>query len=150
MIISVQEKLMERMKLKNLTSYSLARKANVPVSSIKNIIYGKSKRPRYELVCSIAEQLGCDFKDLFSDDDPRVHQNYDTGAINDKDWSPKLHLDATQIVYDACQELGLKLSERKTKEYVKKVYVYSKEDGQVDKKFINWIIKEDMHTDAAS
>ncbi|MHA1539203.1 MAG: helix-turn-helix domain-containing protein [Alphaproteobacteria bacterium] len=140
---SVQKKLKEKMENQNLTSYALARKAGVPASSIKNIIYGKSNRPRYELVRALSEQLDCDIKELFSDNDPRMQQSYETESINDKDWSPKLHLESMQAVYATCQEMSIVLTERKAKEYVKKVYIYSKEDGLVDKKFADWVVKED-------
>jgi transcriptional regulator with XRE-family HTH domain len=65
MIIS-KEKLIEKMKAKNLSISVLERKAGLTIHSIRNILKGTIKNPRAEVLPAIAGALECSLLDLIN------------------------------------------------------------------------------------
>lgn len=144
---SAQKKLkvvMDRCKVK---PYSLAQQANVPESSIKNILYGKSQHPRYELIVALAEKLGCKISDILADDDPRINDYYTNAAcdavVHTDSWNGELHLKAVRIVLEESVTSRIDLTSKKANEYSIKAYNLAKESGtnEIDRKFVRYVLK---------
>lgn len=138
---SIQTKLKAIMKEQNVGTYVLAQKAGVPESSIKNIIYGKSSKPRYELVVALAEQLGCSLKDLLSDDDKRV----EITAISTKSeetWNAELYTAAVNAVMMVAGQKGIVLSRQQASKSVDSAYNYAlaNNESTIDLKFVGYIL----------
>jgi transcriptional regulator with XRE-family HTH domain len=57
---------------RKLLQYELAKKAEIPASSLCNIEKGKYKNPTWEMLSKIAFGLGCDVSDFFKKEVPLV------------------------------------------------------------------------------
>lgn len=142
---SIRKKLTDRMNQHNIGTYSLAKAASVPESSIKNIIYGKSLKPNYKLVIALAKQLHCDVGDLLSDDDPRknliIHQ-VEERKIDE--WNPELHISAVKIVMKICIDENKELSQNEAHGCIEAIYNYAVENNEdeVDIKFACFMVKK--------
>lgn len=137
----IANKLREKMYNGKHTIYSLASEAAISPSSIKNILYGKSRSPRYELLKSLSGVLGCKIDDLLSDSDPRKGKDHAKLAAKVRDsWNQELYFSVVQTVAKISRDAKLPLSEAQAKQFINKIYTYSKKDGVVDEKFATFIV----------
>ncbi len=60
----LKEKIIEKMKAKNLSISKLEKEAGLTIHSIRNILKGRIKNPRAEVLLSIAEVLECSLLDF--------------------------------------------------------------------------------------
>lgn len=121
----------------------LAKGAGVPESSIKNIIYGKSSKPRTELIEAIAGALQCEAKDLLSDDDPRRSKVLKNPLVSNQDvWNAELHSKATDLVKNVSTKRGIILTCAQAHYCIGEVYTYAlvHARGQVDECFVDYVL----------
>jgi transcriptional regulator with XRE-family HTH domain len=62
----LKEKIVEKLKEKNLSISVLERKAGLSIHTIRNILKGRIKNPRAEVLSSVAEVLECSLLDLIT------------------------------------------------------------------------------------
>jgi len=65
---AIQHSLKKQLEVSGFSAGMLARKAGVPVSSIKNILQGKVENPRFDTINALAEALGVPAKSLMLSD----------------------------------------------------------------------------------
>ena len=63
---AVKNRLLELLGEKNMSIYKLAVESAVPPSSIKNILYGKSKNPGIVTIKMLCDGLGITINDFFN------------------------------------------------------------------------------------
>jgi len=144
---TAQKKLQNVMQDRGVKAYSLARNAGVPESSIKNILYGKSNRPSYELVTALAKELSCSVREIFADDDPRLKQYTSRVDVNQQlaeNWNEILHIEALKTVAMLCKEEDFNLSHVQASSVASKLYRYAISNGEatIDIKFARWLLRE--------
>lgn len=139
--------LQERLIDQDLSINGLERKAGVKRGVIQNILYGRSKNPRFEVIQAIAQALGCTVNDLTQDqintDNSQPHEK------NSQD-DPYLHWDSS--LYKKCfdrveffmNQVGKKLTNPEVLDYVNEVYQYTLEQQRSipDDTFIKWLLKK--------
>lgn len=147
MTATAREKLMALMKERNETTYSLARRAEIAESSIKNIIYNKSNKPGIRLLKALARELECDLSDLLADNDPRKEKiSNKVKALEDNSWDSELHIACIQAVNQVCEEMHFHPTTDKATHLINSAYQYAKMDNSnnIDFKFIKFIIRRDL------
>ncbi len=136
---SIKEKLQNQLNKNDIKPHTLAKYAAVPESSIKNIIYGKSVRPRLELIESLAKHLNCTASDLLSDDDPRIkHKKGEESEV----WNGNLYIEALQAVMDIAHNKKIQLTSNQANIYAERIYQYAMVNNEktIDMKFANFIM----------
>lgn len=111
------------MEKNHIKPHTLAKAANVPESSIKNILYGRSKKPSLELLEPLAEKLKCKISDLLSDDDPRINKTPHQYAP--ETWNGPLYVAALQAIIEISTTQNIPLTQDQAKSYAQRVYQYA-------------------------
>lgn len=129
---------------RNIKAYTLAKRANVPESSIKNILYGKSIKPRYELLAALAKILGCSVTDIISDTDPRKNQPFYEDTTKTSVWDSVLYMRIIRLVLKVCRSEAMILSDKEANFYINKIYTYLKNSTHtpLNEQFVRWILKD--------
>lgn len=143
---TASEKLKNKISDSGLSTYKLSKASGVSESSIKNIIYGKSKSPRYEMMVQLAEHLNCKIYELLSDDDPRIQSliNQDKSSEeDDNNWNGDLHILALQTVLKLDHDNN-KLSMENASKCANAIYEYaiSNNETEIDLKFAKYIYSQ--------
>jgi len=138
---SIAIKLKEIMEEKSITANALEKKAGVKVSSVQNIIYGRSKNPGIDTVKAIAKALGCTLYDLMDDE---VMPSFPSAEQIEKEWNMALFIDALKSVEVLTKQKGLKPSYKTALALANEVYAYSKlsNKGTADLDFTRWLFEK--------
>jgi len=159
----IQKRIQIRIKEKGISARSLAMKAGIPVSSLKNILQGKVENPRYDTINAIAEALGETAASLM----PNVNPSSDgfIGSISQS--STAGHYQTVKNYYDVIDvkrfkeaflliapiyaQYDLNLSKAKFINLVNELYEYIKmaeEKGNasdINTTIVEWIVKQEIN-----
>lgn len=138
---SIAIKLKEIMEEKSITANALEKKAGVKVSSVQNIIYGRSKNPGIDTVKAIAKALGCTLYDLI---DSEEASSFHIAEQTEKEWSMPLFIDALKSVEALMKQKGIKPSYKMALSFANEVYAYSKLSNKAtaDYDFTRWLFEK--------
>ncbi|MHA1539105.1 MAG: helix-turn-helix domain-containing protein [Alphaproteobacteria bacterium] len=146
---TIADKLKSNLENSGFTIYKLAQCSGIPESTIKNIFYGRSRKPNFEVIKNIAFHLNCQPSDLLADDDSRKQDSYAKNAFVFSDVSVnrmthllEIELKRVDNVITQIFDVALTLAKRVGKEIVQNGY------GELD--FINTLLsnnidKENFH-----
>ena len=71
---STKERIFTLLEERNLSIHALAIKSGIAPSTIKNILYGKSKNPGVVTIKLMCDGLGISLHDFFDNEDFRSHE----------------------------------------------------------------------------
>lgn len=102
----------------------LAKKAGVPASSIKNLVYGKVKQPREDLIRKITKVLNVNPEFLLYG----VSEN--RSVFDDQDqfivWNAELYLDVVAVVDQVLQKSNITdLDAREIRNIIEQLYIFA-------------------------
>ena len=66
--VTISQKLKNKISEVGISVHALEKKAGLKQSSIQNILYGKSKKPSFHIMQSIAQALNCTVTELLEED----------------------------------------------------------------------------------
>jgi transcriptional regulator with XRE-family HTH domain len=146
-MIILKEKIIEKMKEKNLSIGALERKAGLTTHSIRNILKGRIKNPRAETLLAIAESLEYSFLDLINASfscSNSLQENTITNKKSNCVEHPTFMAACAKVVASLLEEKVLNLSLDDYFDMIKAVYFYSlfKELRTPDIKFAKWLLEE--------
>lgn len=127
-MIVLKEKLIEKMKSKNLSIPVLERKAGLTLHSLRNILKGTIKKPRAEVLSAIAETLECSLLDLIDISSSSSNPWQRNNTMNKKNnclENPIFMAACADVVASLMEEKGLTLSFNDYFSIVKTLYSYS-------------------------
>lgn len=136
------------MKEQNLSVGELEHLAGLKMSAVKNIIQGKSERPRAETLLSISRVLGCSIQDLLGEPNDstssRSHIKEGGGnsqMVEDIAFFVKATESIATFVQQHYDDRSLNFSE--LSDIIREVYIYSLKNSypEVDLKFAEWFIE---------
>jgi transcriptional regulator with XRE-family HTH domain len=137
------------MEAKNLTVYSLEKKAGLNRSAVRNILQGFSKKPSADVLMSIAEALDCTVNDLIdSRSDSSIVSNKIKTVIktrNSHPWNDKLYIEAIKIVSKCINDKDTIKSEQVIS-LINETYKYSLDKGadSIDQDFTKWLVNKSV------
>lgn len=143
---NLKAQVLNRMKEKNLGPIELEKRAGLTRGAATNIIHGRSKNPTLETISSIANVLNCTIDELLEDPEKTVIK-----TVKKQDHQYETLIDLFYQVLDhtvlCIKNVKQDLSLDQFLDALREGYVYSllKNNKQVDKKFIEWIIDKNAN-----
>ncbi|MBP9692174.1 MAG: helix-turn-helix transcriptional regulator [Alphaproteobacteria bacterium] len=142
----LKEKIIEKMKGKNLSISVLERKAGLSIHTIRNLLKGKIKNPRAEILPAIATVLECSLLELI-DSSSSSSNSWQGNIMNKKNKyleDPIFMAACANTVASLLEEKDLILSFESCLDMIKTLYFYSlpKEPRTPDIKFAKWLLEE--------
>ncbi len=143
----LKEKIIEKMKAKNLSIAKLEKEAGLTIHSVRNILKGRIKKPRFEFLVAIAKALECSPLDFM----PPSYLPQTFERKNDISTHRRATLDYPELMI-GCTNTIISLLEEKQclninqyLEIVKTLYLYSlpSEPKTPDIKFAKWLLESD-------
>lgn len=128
---TLKTRLKARIEQSGMSINGLAKKAGVPQSSIKNILYGKSQRPSRKLLSSLANALQCQPYDFL----PESEAVGLGGAKlilkhGHEQWDAALHLLAYQMITNASENMDVALTQAQANHCIEGLYSFAKKHGK--------------------
>lgn len=142
---SLKEEIIKRMDAKNLSVAELERKAGLSIHSIRNILQGRVKNPRAQVLQAIADTLGCSLLDLMNSS-PRNIKSIGSYKIEMQNPLPlenfELMRDCFKMVLELIEHKGITLTIDDFFELIAIIYSYSLSDEPrvLDFKFAKWVL----------
>lgn len=135
-------KLKEIMEEKSITANALEKRSGVKVSSVQNIIYGRSKNPGIDTVKAIAKALGCTLYDLLEENENTT--SLSANNPNEKEWNISLFIDALKAAETMMKQKGIKPSYKTALAFANEIYSYSQlsNKGTADYDFTRWLFEK--------
>lgn len=143
----LKEAIIEKMRDKNISISVLERKAGLSIHSIRNILKGRIKNPRAEILTAVADVLECSLLDFMppSSFSTRFEQkNNKTNKENILLENPRFMAACANVVASLLEEKTLTLSFEDCFDMIKTLYFYSlpKKPRIPDIKFAKWLLEE--------
>ena len=145
MFTYLQNQIKTRMKSKNLTVYSLEKRAGLKRSAVRNILDGFSQKPSAECLKAIAEALECTLNDLVG-----PTEYVPIAGINatrcSYPWDEVLYIDSIKAASFALDEAGTLLQYNQVLNLASETYKYSVDKGtnEIDKDFTKWLARKSL------
>lgn len=130
------KRMKSRMEAAQITIDSLANKAEVSPSRIKNLLYGQTKRTNDEDMQNIARILGCKPEDIFALEKKERHIN--------AQWNVQLYADIVTMVSEIARKSSLELTKAHLDNAVIEIYEYTSFHGheKVSREYAQYIISK--------
>jgi len=130
----------EKIQQHGISAHALERMAGLKPSAVQNILYGRSKNPSVTTIQAIANALGCDIRDLLSNDSATKPSS----ASANLPWDQRLYIECANIVGSVAGSHDVHLSKSDIIEVVDEVYEYSISNDlkKPDINFTKWIIEK--------
>lgn len=133
-----------RMKAKNISTITLEREAGLKAHMVRNILRGFSRRPRIDIVHSIARILECTVDDLLQGQD--IFTDDETGETRKEllthEYKPGLLMDTLKLIDSKVKQGKHHLTNQQLLTCIEEVFVYSlqKNSKGVDEDFVDWFM----------
>jgi len=137
----MQANLQRLLEERNLTVSSLARKANKSVSTVQNLIYGRTSNPTVTLLLSIAKALNCSITEILGTD-----SEYPSCSTTEDLY---LFYDNLNVLTGILLEKKMPISIFTALKLASNAYEYCKANNKnmADKNFCNWLASEYKNKD---
>lgn len=127
------KRILDKRKMKQT---DLARAANIPVSTIYNIMDGVSKSPRIDVLLAMAKALSVSIYDLIG---------YENSGGADKEFYKRIILEVEKIAVS--KNITLNLNQKES--YVNELYQFAKQKAEengnveltIDYTYLDWLLK---------
>lgn len=128
------------MQEKSLRTSDLERLAGLKISSVRNILLGKTKHPKAETLQAIAEVLGCSVPDLLGKDPSSQKDTFSSPNLE----HPQLLLESLRSFLSLFEQEGGTFSLDQAWHIIKEAYLYSSQNGtkKIDDRFIKWLFSK--------
>lgn len=145
---NLQEQIQTKLDENQISVRELERKAGLKVSSVQNILSGRSSNPKIETIIAISKILNCSIDDLMRAERLQILTNKSEENNNEANvtWNYELYQECAEGVENYIKNKKLKPSTAPNSELtlflIKEAYIYSAEGGKnkADLQFIKWIV----------
>ncbi len=140
--MDISTRLKHIMKEKKVSINELEKYPGVRVSSVQNIIYGRSRNPGIDTIKAIAKALNCNVGDLLGNELNTRTSGENSVICDDREWKIDLYINVLQSLKESIDKNNITMMEREGIEFTKEIYNYTihSNKNSVDKNFVNWII----------
>jgi transcriptional regulator with XRE-family HTH domain len=154
-IVSLSTKIRTKIQEKGLSPHAFEKQAGLKLSSVHNILYGRSKNPSINVLKTIAHALGCTVSEL-------IEEKFDQGLSNNREvkeektpkdkiwdqiaWNQNLYLQCFDSVIHLIRKEKYTFSRDQLHNLAEEVYMYAIECGNKipDKPFMKWLCKKNL------
>ena len=145
----ISQKIKHRISEAGISVHALEKKAGLKQSSIQNIIYGKSKKPSFHIMQSIAEALNCTVTELLEEANNPINERKELGSETTQVWNADLYIDTLSTINNLAKHKSIFLSKEKMFDCAEEVYEYSLRNKKnvPDKSFADWFIEKTLKFD---
>lgn len=145
----ISQKIKNRISEAGISVHALEKKAGLKQSSIQNIIYGKSKKPSFHIMQSIAEALNCTVTELLEEENYPINERKEFGSETAQVWNADLYVDTLNTINKLAKQKNIFLSKAKMFDCVEEVYEYSLRNKKniPDKSFADWFVEKTLKFD---
>ncbi|KQY87050.1 hypothetical protein ASD24_26600 [Paenibacillus sp. Root52] len=98
--MSVSEKLSELIKEKGLSVYRISKDTGIPYTTVTQIVNGKTKSPRFDLLKTLAEYLGESVDTFASSEENEEHESPDWATAKDMRDFKKMLEEDEPVMFD--------------------------------------------------
>lgn len=157
---TLSQRIKTKLQEKSLSVHAFEKSAGLKQSTVQNILQGRSKRPRIDIIQAIARNLGCSVEELTGELDCSVdpltekvlcHLHPETGNQNqtppmaaDVPWDKDLYLKTMEAILKALKDQDASFSRQDIITTIDEIYKYSAQGKkqQIDKQFAEWYLKQ--------
>jgi transcriptional regulator with XRE-family HTH domain len=141
----ISQKIKNRISEAGISVHALEKKAGLKQSSIQNIIYGKSKKPSFHIMQSIAQALNCPVTELIEEDD-NIIKGKEPSLETTQAWNADLYIDVLNTINILAKNKNISLTKEKMFECAEEVYLYTLRTHKTkpDKLFAEWFIEKNF------
>jgi transcriptional regulator with XRE-family HTH domain len=139
----MSQKIKNRISEAGISVHALEKKAGLKQSSIQNIIYGKSKKPSFHIMQSIAQALNCTVTELLEEENEFAEKK-EFSLDTTQTWNIDLYIDVLSIINMLSKQKNIFLSKEKMFDCAEEVYEYTlrNKKSKPDKSFAEWLIEK--------
>lgn len=137
----LQTRLKQLMQEKSLTTSDLEKLAGLKISAVRNILLGRTKRPKAETLQAIVEVLGCTIGELLGKELPPAQETIpDSLPLEHRG----LLLEATQSLINLLEKEGKSITLDQAWLVIKETYTYAvQQDPKViEERFVKWLLSK--------
>ena len=133
----LQTRLKQLMQEKSLRTSDLEKLAGLKLSAVRNILLGKTKRPKAETLQAIAEVFNCTVADLLGKEAAPQEETIPSPRLE----FPELFLQSVKIMLSLLEREDSPLTLDQAWLIIKETYLYSsqKNPREIDEQFAKWI-----------
>lgn len=146
MSTSIAKQISVRMKAKNLSTLILEREAGLKTHAVRNILRGKTKRPRADILQAVSNVLGCTVNDLLENQDIFEEEEgveSKNELLTTSYTYPILYLETVKFVNETLHQKKREVTVQQAFTCFEEIYFHSlqKDSSKVDKDFGEWWIE---------
>ena len=162
---TLQTELKRRLGEKNISISALERDALLKKGTLYNIVYGRSKNPRIDIMQSVAKQLDCTVLELYGMKNdaaqaptgtpvaeikiPAVEKQQAVtmdGISKIEEWNYTLYTECLRLVQENCQRRNFATDKRTMLRFIEEIYDYSVNcgAGAIDVMYGEWILRRNL------
>ena len=145
----IRQTLKEKISEAKISVHALEKKAGLKPSAVQNILYGKSKKPSFHIMQSIAQALNCTVSELTEEENdiasiPIVNQENKNHSHSTRLWNPDLYVETFNVVNFLSKKKNFFLSKEKMFDCAEEIYEYSLKNNKTkpDKHFADWLLEK--------
>lgn len=138
----VVQRIKNRMESVRLTVSDLEKRAGLSLSSVRNILNGRSKNPSYDTIVAIAKELNCSLDELCYGTLPADEKRDE--KEDQHSWSLSTFYECLMFVDEYLHEINYVPNLKEVINMASDIYVYSYTNGgsSIDKRFGQWVINK--------
>ncbi len=149
----LQQQLQLRMEEKRVSPEELEQQAGLKLSSVRNILRGRSKKPSAESLIAIARVLGCSVEELYDLKEKQSGKSFQSSRkypenLKDIPLFLKTMTEVTHILEQNVNEGTFQndISLDEIFSTISEIYFYSLKNStpNVDRKFAEWVIEKNF------
>lgn len=139
------KKIKEKLEETGLSTTAFEKKAGLKRGALQNILGGRSKHPRIDMLTAIARELNCSIEDFIEDLPEETRFIPETPLT---EWDKNLYLKTLEFVSKSLKYTPSSVSKKDILESVEEIYVYSSKGGKkqnIDKHFAEWFLQKKLN-----
>lgn len=152
---NLKAEIKKRLDEKDMSVNALERDASLKKGTVQNIMRGKSKHPRIDILQAIATHLGCSTSDLFGQGNATLMTStveemekcdMPIVAAKSTEWNAALYIECLQHVQESCLRNNFIADKETILRYTDEIYDYSIKSGTylIDIRFAEWILDKNI------
>lgn len=147
---NLRQRIKDKLHEKGMSVHAFEKSAGLKQSAVQNILQGRSKRPRSDILQIIARNLNCSVEELLGEEthyllQPTVEaENTTSDILKNIPWDKELYFKAMEMVLKLTKNTTLPLSRTEILTAIDEIYSYSVQSKkqQIDKRFAEWFLNK--------
>lgn len=147
---SLRDEIKKRLEAKHMSVNALEKEAGINKGTVQNIMRGKSKHPRIDLLQAIATSLECSVTELLGQEMEHVETEpsyiVEAPEVRQKQWNANLYMECLQFACNACEARNIHPFKEEILPLIDEIYEYSLRSGtgSVDTNFGEYLLEKNL------